>query len=177
MVLTRFLEHIKDTSCHGVGHFANAGSKRAKTFWFCFTIVCLAGLGYFITVRTYDFLNSSVIRTTDYISVDNLDFPQVTVCSKDSYDDSELKSKYLPLVMTLKNVLILAREYQPKLFKRFLLQYVFYVIKNTRTRNQSDHKGLRMHYTEKILANFVTDNNDWMGLMDPFWPYEYYYGQ
>ena len=81
---------------------------------------------YFTTVRTYDFLHSSVIRTTDYISVDNLDFPQVTVCSKDFYDDSELKSKYLPLVMTLKNVLVLAREYQPRLFRRFLLQYVFY---------------------------------------------------
>ena len=89
-IYSKVINHIKSTSCHGVGHFANAPTTILKIFWSIFTIFCAAAMVYFLKLRIRDFINRSISTSINYVPADSLDFPVVSVCLENSYDDTFL---------------------------------------------------------------------------------------
>ena len=104
--LSKFLDHIKSTSCHGVSHFANSPNKKTRIFWAIFSTICLGAMCYFIAIRIKDYQDSSIVRVTDYETLPEFEIPKFTICSKNNFDDTDRVSSLLYLRNVFYNIFV-----------------------------------------------------------------------
>ena len=158
------LNHIKDTSCHGIGHFANAGHKNIRIFWFLCSIVCIATAVFFIVLRIEDYMNASIVRITDYEDFEEFDIPNFSICSENNYDDTDRVSALLVFRDLIYESLLLSYDMDKGEFSKFLVIFLYNRLRNYKLIADTDlFPGLkaieRLHYTKNIILNYKTPND------------------
>ena len=181
--MTFDLEIIKATSCHGISHFSNATSKNIRTFWFFCTLSCIGALSYFVILRLKDYITSDVVASFKIEQSNNLQFPKITVCQSNTFDDTNLHYFFYQLKLVLTEIFRQQLFFSSSGFKITLAEFMYSKIKNKRRTMlhdeqvfvtgqgnvHSDYSNQFMHYTNKILTKIVLDPK-----IDAF-PFAYYW--
>ena len=79
-------------SVHGISHAReNSGKPKVQAFWILIFVLGFGGMVYFIQGRLTDYLNSGVSTSFQFDYPKYLPFPATTICSLNSWDDTEIK--------------------------------------------------------------------------------------
>lgn len=83
---------VPNVSVHGISHAReNSGNIKLQVFWLFIFVIGFGGMIYFIQDRLFDFIDSGVTTSFQYNYENNLPMPEVTICSMNSWDDTEVK--------------------------------------------------------------------------------------
>lgn len=108
-----FTKSLEKASCDGITHFINAPNKILKIFWVVIFMASFGSLLYFTITRLQDFLSATVTTSFVNTDVDSLELPTITICSLNTYDDTnmvyflfELKEELRRTFINLRDVIV-----------------------------------------------------------------------
>ena len=132
MALLKLVKNAaKSTSCHGVSHLANSQGKRTQFWWLFWTGLCFGCTIFFILIRVSDYLSSTTSTSFKTYSVDRIEMPMLTICSKNTYDLTEYHYLLVLLRNKIRKMLIEGKNSEDSLsMKLFLIDYLDYQVQD-----------------------------------------------
>ena len=153
-ILTRLDDSFKQSSVHGLSHYANSTNRYFKIFWSLMTLTCLSSMLYFITVRLQDFSMATVTTSLDKIKQDSLEFPKITICSLNSMDDADNDFSYYVMKEQLGTHLWWKCLSEPEVFMMFLIDFMSFRIELRRLEIEtlrSPYSARHQFYSKNVL--------------------------
>ena len=154
---------IQSTSCHGISHLSNASNKKLAFFWALCSLCCTGAMIYFILERISDFTSASVNTSFEKLHLDELIFPDITVCSLDNYDETD----YLFIFDLIKKPLLECLQgnywYDKTTLTMFLIDYLNLKVLKSIEGSKRDTKYLQTKkspYTTTIIRPTVLEDHD-----------------
>ena len=80
MVLAQIREFLEGSTIHGLMHISTAKSRTARVLWATIVVACFASAIWMITDSYKDWQESPVSTTITTHPINELQFPEVTVC-------------------------------------------------------------------------------------------------
>ena len=80
MVIADIQEFLESSTIHGLVHISTAKSRTARVLWATIVVACFASAILMITDSYKDWQESPVSTTITTHPINELEFPEVTVC-------------------------------------------------------------------------------------------------
>ena len=80
MLTNLIQEFLENSTIHGLVHISTAKSRLARAAWFAIVVACFAMAIMMITTSYKEWQESPVSTTITTHTIEELDFPSVTVC-------------------------------------------------------------------------------------------------
>ena len=173
--IKRLNDQFKQTTVHGLSHFAKNTNNNFKIYWIIMTLTCLSGMIYFISIRFRDYFLATVTVSIDQNKEDILRFPIITICSLNNMDDVDNDFSYYTIKEVLAAHLIKKKQKDQSQFTMFLIDFINQRI-NYRKREislvTSPYAWRHHFYTKQVLINeLVKSPNIFLKYFnDPFLP-------